>query len=283
MDQLLANLLDLLREFAVRGVPLMVGGGFGLYLKRMHLARTGERMLFAELPEVRSTNDIDMFIRAEVLANLSRTRETADAIKTLGYKVVEEAKYLQWKKPVTVAGVEQEVKIDVLVGPLGGYRAAMKLTPPRARPKGDIQFHAHMVEEALHIEDEPIGVAVEGRTSDGRPYSGEVYVPEAFPYLLMKLHAFSDRKDDANKDLGRHHALDVYTIVGMMTEREYERARAFGVGEREKEQVVRGREIVATDFSDVNAQGLLRMREHALARPDFRLGEFLSVLREIFG
>jgi hypothetical protein len=282
MDQLLANLLDLLRELDGRGVPLMVGGGFGLYLKRTHLARTGERTLFAELPEVRSTNDIDMFLRAEVLADLSRTRGAADAIRRLGYEVVEEAKYLQWKKPVMVAGVEQEVKIDVLVGPLGRYRAAMKITEPRARPKGDIKFHAHMVEEALHIEDEPIGIAVEGRASDGSPYSGTVYVPEAFPYLLMKLHAFSDRKDDANKDLGRHHALDVYTIVGMMTEREYERAKAFGAAEAQKEHVVRAREIVATDFSDVNAQGLLRMREHGLFRPDFRLEELMAVLREIF-
>jgi hypothetical protein len=45
-----------------------------------------------------------------------------------------------------------------------------------------------MVEEALHIEDAPIGVQVAGVTSDGRLYSGTVYVPEAFPYLLMKLH-----------------------------------------------------------------------------------------------
>jgi hypothetical protein len=93
MDPLHQSLLDLLRELDGRGVPLTVGGGYGLYLKRAHLARTGQQTLFTELPDVRSTNDIDMFLRAEVLADLPRTKEVADAIKRLGYDVVEEAKY----------------------------------------------------------------------------------------------------------------------------------------------------------------------------------------------
>jgi hypothetical protein len=236
-----------------------------------------------ELPEVRSTNDIDLFLRAEVLADLPRTKEVADAIKRLGYGVVEEAKYLQWKRPVAVGGAEQEVKIDVLVGPLGRYRARMKVSPPRARPKADIQFHAYTVEEALHIEDQPIRVPVDGITSDGKPYSTTVYVPEAFPYLLMKLHAFGDRKADVNRDLGRHHALDVYTIVGMMTESEYERAKVFGAADKEDEHVRRARAIVSEDFANESATGLIRVREHALFRSAFQLREFVDVLREVFG
>jgi hypothetical protein len=34
--------------------------------------------------------------------------------------VVAEAKFLQWKRDVLVGGVPQQVKIDVLVGPLAG-------------------------------------------------------------------------------------------------------------------------------------------------------------------
>ena len=97
MDPLFANLLDLLRELDAQNIPLTVGGGFGLYLKR------------------------------------------------------------------------------------------------------------------LHLEDRPTEIPVEGETSDGSRYSGTVFVPEAFPYLMMKLHAFGDRKNDANKNVGRHHALDAYT------------------------------------------------------------------------
>ena len=77
MDPLLASLFDLLRELDLQGIPLTVGGGFGLYLKRAYLAHLGARTLFAELPDVRSTNDIDMFLRADVLADLTRTSEVA--------------------------------------------------------------------------------------------------------------------------------------------------------------------------------------------------------------
>jgi hypothetical protein len=34
VDPLLNSLLDLLRELDSQGIPLTVGGGFGLYLKR---------------------------------------------------------------------------------------------------------------------------------------------------------------------------------------------------------------------------------------------------------
>lgn len=282
MDPLFASLLDLLRELDGQGVPLTVGGGFGLYLKRMHLSRTGERTLFAELPDVRSTNDIDVFLRAEVLADLRRTNDVAEAIRRLGYAPIEEARFLQWTRSVTVAGISQEVKIDVLVGPLGRYRASLKVKRPRARPKGEIEFHAYIVEEALHIEDQPIGVAIEGRTSDGQPSRGTVYVPEAFPYLMMKLHAFSDRKDDAKQDLGRHHALDVYTIVGMMTELELERAKMLAAAERDDHNLRRARSIVSEDFSSGTAPGVLRLREHPLTRREFQINDMISVLREIF-
>ena len=47
-----------------------------------------------------------------------------------------------------------------------------------------------------------------------RPLDGGGVIQE------VKLSAFADRKADENKDLGRHHALDAYTIAGMMTERE---------------------------------------------------------------
>jgi hypothetical protein len=142
---------------------------------------------------------------------------------------------------------------------------------PRVRPRGDIEFHAHSVEEAVLVEDQPISVEVAGLRSTGEPYRGTVEVPEAFPYLMMKLHAFSDRKEDADKDLGRHHSLDVYTIVGLMTEREYERARRIGAEMSAHPHVVRARGIVREDFSLETSGGILRMREHRLFKPDFQL------------
>ena len=124
---------------------------------------------------------------------------------------------------------------------------------------------------------------VTGRTSDDRPYSGAVYLPEAFPYLLMKLHAFHDRKEDVNKNLGKHHALDAYTIVGMMTESEYERAKAFGAADHNDVHVKQARSIVSEAFSSETALGVLRLRDHPLFRADFRIKDFIEILHEVFG
>ncbi len=181
MDQLTASLLDLMHELDGRDIPLMVGGGFGLYLKRGYLETTGKQTLFERLPAPRSTNDLDIFLGTEVLVDLGRTRQVADAIDRLGYTVVEAAKYLQWQREVVIAGVIQQVKIDVLVGPLGEARKSLDVSMPRVRPRGNIKFHAHAVEEAVRIENEPLTVPVTGNRSTGEPYSGSVFVPEAFP------------------------------------------------------------------------------------------------------
>jgi len=283
MDPLLASLLDLHSELDSRGIPLMIGGGFGLFLKRRHLTATGERTLLSQLPEPRSTNDLDLFLRADVLASLDRTREVADAIRRLGYGPVKGAEYMQWKRSVLVGDVEQEVKVDMLVGPIEGYREKLHFKkPPRVRPQGEIQFHARAVEEALFVEDAPVVIRVEGKRSTGEPYAATVQVPEAFPYLMMKLHAFADRKDDADKDMGRHHALDVYTIVGMMTEPEYERAKELGSAHARDPRVERAREIARNEFVWRAGFGRIRLMEHRLFRSEFQLIECAGVLREIF-
>jgi hypothetical protein len=283
MEPLRTSLLDLLYELRDQNVPLTVGGGFGLFLKRLHLAEQRERTLFTELPESRATNDIDVFLRAELLTDHTRTAALVTAIERLGYVPIEEAKYFQWKRPIDVGGVTQEVKLDALVGPLGESRSKLQVNPPRVRPKGkSVGFHAHQTDEALYLEEAPIAVSLSGTRSTGEEYATTVFVPEAFPYLLMKLSAFADRKEDTNKDLGRHHALDAYTVVGMMTEAELDRARALAERSRADSHFGRVCTVVAADFGEPTAIGMLRLREHRLFRDDFRIGEFVTVLREIF-
>src|SRR5690606_21408998 len=132
------------------------------------------------------------------------------------------------------------------------------------------------------LERQPIGIRLEGLRTGGEAYSGEVFVPQAFPYLMMKLCAFRDRKDDARKDVGRHHALDLYNIVGMMTEEEYEAAVDLGRTHREDPRIADVRDIVGEHFSDPTALGILRLREHPLWRPEFQLDEFVAILGEVF-
>jgi hypothetical protein len=282
MDPLLANLLDLHYELRSDAIPLTIGGGFGLFLKRRKIDEAGERTLLTHLPEPRATNDLDLFIRAEILADLRQTRCIADAMRRLGYEPVEEAKYMQWKRQVTVWGVKQEVKIDLLVGPLGAHAHQMKINGPRVRPKGEIELHAHRTDEALAIDTEPLPLRLSGKLSSGAPHDGTVFLPRAFTYLMMKLFAFKDRKADARKELGQHHALDLYTIVGLMTEAEYGQALEHSRALAADAHVSTARQVVASDFAATTGLGILRLGEHKLFRPDFQVKEFMTVLKEMF-
>ena len=63
---LTASLLDLLYELLETPVRLIIGGGFGLYLKQQN-RKDGVRTLLDPTP-ARSTGDIDIFLRTEILA-----------------------------------------------------------------------------------------------------------------------------------------------------------------------------------------------------------------------
>jgi hypothetical protein len=76
--------------------------------------------------------------------------------------------------------------------------------------------------------------------------------------------------------------LYAYTIVGMMTEPEYDRARMLAARCRADPHFARVCEVVAAEFAGPIALGMLRLREHRLFREEFRLEEFVAVLGEMF-
>ena len=282
MDPLTANLLDLLFELREHSIPLTIGGGFGLYLKRMRLDQTRERTLFSQLPMPRATNDLDLFLRADVLCDLESMKAVAAALDRLGYEAVPEAMYMQWKKHFDLQGQEREIKVDLLVGPLGQFRDRLHVKGVRARPIGSIKLHAHTVEEAVHIDESLATLTISGNRSTGEFAEAQIRVPLPFTYLLMKLFAFRDRKGDEDKNLGRHHALDLYTIVAMQVESEYQESLRLGTLYGTDGHVQAAREILRNDFAEPTSIGVIRLREHPLFRREFPLPDFLAVLREIF-
>jgi hypothetical protein len=282
MDPLTANLLNLLVELRELPVPLTIGGGFGLYLKRIRLDETRERTLFSQLPMPRATNDLDLFVRADVLCDLQSMKAVAAALDRLGYEVVPEAKYMQWKKHFGLHGQDREIKVDLLVGPLGKFRERLHVKGVRARPIGPIKLHAHTLEEAVHIDESPATLTISGNRSNGEPAEAPIHVPQPFTYLMMKLFAFRDRKMDEDKNLGRHHALDLYSIVAMQVESEYQESLRLGnlyIGDGHVETA---REIIRSDFAEPTSIGAIRLREHPLFRTEFPVPDFLAVLSEIF-
>jgi hypothetical protein len=78
------------------------------------------------------------------------------------------------------------------------------------------------------------------------------------------------------------HALDLYTIVGMMTEDEYEAARKLAQDHAGDVHVQKAREIVREDFASATSLGIVRLREHLLFRPVFLVQEYLDTLKDAF-
>jgi hypothetical protein len=291
LEPLKSSLLDLTFELAGKVPPLTVGGGFGLYLKREHLKRTGERTLLGpELwPRMRSTRDIDVFVRAEVVADPDRVRVLAEALDRLGYVAVEGAKFMQFRREIERPGQSLEVKIDLLVGPTGPYREKLHIAKPRVRPKrkgpsGSLRLHFHDTPEAVGIDEAPfLTTRLHGQRSTGEICETDVRLPQAFPYVLMKLFAFHDRKDDPDpgKDRGRHHALDLYGIIAMMTAPEFEFARESYAKYEEDEKVREARKFVREDFAGPESAGVLGLRGHDLYTAEMDVDNFLSVLHEV--
>lgn len=276
MKPLITTLLDLDRQLGGHA-GLCVGGGLGLFLKQRYLRRHSEMRTLLPLdamPQARTTEDIDLFLRADVVADPARMKTIRSALDALGFEVIESAKFMQFVRPVP-PGI---VKVDLLVGPLGPLETQVKRDSRRAKPPASVGLHARRVDEAVGIEEQPVTLPVSGTLSSGDAHATEIRVPQAFSYLLMKLAAFRDQVNAPDKDLGRHHALDVYRIVALVTREEYDIASELSQRHRDDPHVVDARRIVAEHFGNTDSLGLLRIREHALYTADLRLADFCHEL-----
>ncbi|HEY7119429.1 MAG TPA: hypothetical protein VH475_22750 [Tepidisphaeraceae bacterium] len=283
-DPLVTTILDLLAVMARPKFKLILGGGYGLYLKQLHLQKAqGVRTLLpGELwPYPRTTEDLDVFLPTEIVASLEDMRSIRAALDSLGFQPVAGAEFLQFAKPWHGRG---RVKIDMLTGPISNEatRQKLKITPPRVRPRGDLQLHAYLTADAIDFDHSLLSLSIEGTRSDGMHVTATIFVPQPFTFLLMKLHAFADRQADANCDLGRHHALDVYRIIAMLTAGEYEVIRENVQRHSGSAVVQRARQIIVEYFSSATTLGVLRVREHALFTPSMDVAAMLSTLAELF-
>lgn len=204
----------------------------------------------------------------------------AATLDGLAFQPVERGRYFQWIRRLSG---DQEVKLDLLVGPLGAFRAQLKTDkPPRVRPRGDLRLHAHTTEEAIEIDTQSVAITLTGKCSDERAYSTTIYLPHTFTYLMMKLFAYDDRKHDVARDVGRHHAMDLYRIIGMMVETDFQETLVLSRKYATDARIERVRNIVVSDFCSESALGMLRFREHNLYRPALQSKSFRETLAKIF-
>jgi hypothetical protein len=286
MKPLTASILDL--DSALGGnAGLLLGGGLGLYLKQEHLRTTGARTLLAleRLPPARTTQDIDLFLRAEVIASKDAVCRYRTALDTLGFVVVPGSEWLKFKRSIDGT----DVLIDVMVGPLGEHADSVRLRGLRARPRGlggRLGLHAFATREALGIECEPLRVPLNGFGPDGDERSCEVLIPRAFPYALMKLAALRDRIDDEDKQEGRHHAMDLYRIIGLLTEEEAEVSARLARAYADHEETAAGHATIDELLAPPTGRGRLRLLEYQRANrvstpevdPDLLVAELRRLL-----
>ncbi|MBW2642720.1 MAG: hypothetical protein JRC89_04960 [Deltaproteobacteria bacterium] len=283
IPDLQTSLLDLLFEIEGTDIKLIIEGGFGTYLKIDYVQRLGMRTLLQEWPEPRSTNDLDLFLRPELLIESAKLKPLAEAIARLGYKVVPGAEKYQFVKPGPGGAVASSVKIDILTGPQERFQGTkVRVDARRARPKPSVGIHAHPVDEALTLEEALMPVLMSGKLSSGEPWKAEVFLPHPYTFLMMKLFAFRDRLDDADKEFGRYHALDLYSILSTTTEEEWRYALKLRDRHGNQPYVLEARRLVSEHFSDLDRLGMVRLRESTYYRPELQLDEFMSALQELF-
>lgn len=283
IPDLQTSLLDLLREAQGTDIKLIIGGGFGIYLKTDLVQRLGMRTLLREWAEPRSTNDLDLFLRPELLIDSAKLKPLAEAILRLDYQVVPGAEKYQFVKPGPGGAEAGSIKIDILTGPQSCFQGTRVRTDARrARPNPSVGIHAHPVDEAPTLEQGLLPVTLTGKLSSGEPWQAEVSLPHPYTFLMMKLFAFRDRLDDADKEFGRYHALDLYTILATTTEEEWEYALELRDQQGDEPYVMEARRLVSNYFSALDRLGLIRLRESPYYRPELQLGEFMSALEELF-
>jgi hypothetical protein len=284
MMTLTSALLDLLNELEGTKVPLIIGGGYGIYLRYMMIMEERRQTLFKELPEPRSTNDLDLFLRAELLLDSEQLRPLRNAMTQLGYEVVKGGEHYQFLRPGPNGDEERGIKIDVLTGPTSPFKGTpVQFDKRRVRPRPSVDLHAHPCEEALTLTENTTLRRLHGKLSNGRDYVGQVLLPHPFTFLTMKLFALRDRHNDAEKDFGRHHALDLYTVIGSMVEHEWNESLSLRTRHRADAILIESSHIVGELFSGMDTMGTIRLRESAYFRQDFRVTEFLDALKELFG
>lgn len=136
------------------GVKLIVGGGFGIFLLQTELLQDeGIRTIIER--EVwcapRTTADIDIILETHIVANLGQFQVMRQGLDRLQYEVVDSAKYMHFEKHFSDT---ERVEINFLTGPIQDLSLQEKIhfNRPRVRPRGDVQLHAYLTEQAIGLD-----------------------------------------------------------------------------------------------------------------------------------
>ncbi len=168
-DPMREQLIKLAGRLQKDDIKLIIGDGYGLLLKREYLAQKETETRF-ELPEARSTNDIDAFLKTEIITDATKTEKIKDALAELGFEPV--ALYFQFAVSIDDKNPNLKVKIDLLSPPVTGEeRKLVKINKPRIRPKTASKIHAYLTEEAVTLEENLISFKLTDKKKSAGSFS----------------------------------------------------------------------------------------------------------------
>ena len=284
-DQLLSPLIELQRALEKAKIPLILGGGMSLYIRMQHLpSEPSRRYPFAI--ETRSTNDLDLFLGADLIVDAAKVTKLREIIAALGYAVDPNARNFQFVKEVEVYGSRRQVRVELLSAPPSATTMdKVEIKGFRIKPIGADDIHAYLTDSAAGIDIGQVQLAVRTEASE----QATITIPSAYNYLILKLHAFDDRKSkkDAKSNEGRHHAYDIFATVSRMSEDDWATAAEHLKAHSASDYLARAIQIRRESFSSHTAVGVIRIRESK----DFQrnrqayepyLDQFISDMNDLF-
>ena len=284
-DPLGLELIQLADSLAPFNIPLIVGGGYGLLLRQQFVEEQGIKTLYA-LPEARATQDLDIFLSLELIADRGKMIRFRDMLSQCGYQAIEGVKYYQFIREMKYVGRTGSIKVDLLAPPPEDpfLRKQMRVDSRRIRSAKHIHAHTtpEAFPEAFSISDDLIEMSL----SSMEEKSAKVFLPNTFTYFLLKLFVYRDRRNDKRTDFGIYHAFDLYRIIAMMTEEDGRIVKKLSETYADHQVYTEASDILEECFSKEQSSGSIAILEHS-RRVEANLTsenivEFLTDIRTYF-
>lgn len=286
LDLLKNELIALSQNLQTHNIKLIIGGGYGLYLKTESLRKSNPRTFFDTIPIARSTNDLDIFLSIELITSLEKMRTIRAVLNEMGYEPKPDAKFYQFWKPVALQNQSRRLKLDFLSPLISGEKCSLvKQDSRRIRPKGipnaplaeNEQMHARITQEAASLEEYLQLLYIND--------TNYVYIPHPFTYMMLKLFAIKDHLEQPEiKGKAPYHSFDLYRTVAMLTESEEKQATS--LAGKYPDLSNQAKNIVGAYFNNLDSPGTISLRRYIIDNEPSVTNEsiktFLEYLHDLF-
>ncbi len=146
----------------------------------------------------------------------------------------------------------------------------------------DQRLHAFATPEAFAIDERPQALPLRGLTPRGEIYDGVVRVPHPFASLCMKIKAAADFEHAPvadRKPRGQKHAQDVYLLLAMLSEEEWDQSHELRVRFGDHPELQSIRAAVTEFFAGPEQPGCFTIRR---TTNDADIDRFSQLIRELF-